>query len=126
MKWFFKVLNQDAAFSGRARRKEFWMFVLFYYIFAFAIFLLDSLLVYALSWYNSSYILTFYVLAMIIPWITVSVRRMHDVGYTGWMIFVSFIPIIGTVWYLLLMIKDGDPAENKYGPNPKLQPTTLV
>ncbi len=119
MRWFLKVLNQDAAFSGRARRKEYWMFALFFFLFALILLTVDSILITFIHWYDFEYITTLYFFAMIIPWITVSVRRMHDVGYSGWMIFISLIPIVGTIWYLMLMIKDGDSAQNKYGQNPK-------
>lgn len=61
----------------------------------------------------------FYILAMLIPSIAVSVRRLHDIGKSGWMLLIYFIPLIGSIWLLILFLTDSEPGENKYGPNPK-------
>jgi uncharacterized membrane protein YhaH (DUF805 family) len=58
-------------------------------------------------------------LAVIIPGIAVSVRRLHDVGKSGWFLFIGLIPIIGAIWLLVLFCTDGNPGVNEYGPNPK-------
>jgi uncharacterized membrane protein YhaH (DUF805 family) len=60
-----------------------------------------------------------YVLAILIPGLAVAVRRLHDVGKSGWMILISLIPLIGAIWLLVLMVTDSNPGENQYGPNPK-------
>jgi uncharacterized membrane protein YhaH (DUF805 family) len=60
-----------------------------------------------------------YGLALLIPGLAVSVRRLHDIGKSGWMILLNLIPLIGTIWILVLMIRDSTPGENEYGPNPK-------
>jgi uncharacterized membrane protein YhaH (DUF805 family) len=60
-----------------------------------------------------------YTLVILIPAIAVGVRRLHDVGKTGWMLLVAFIPIIGFIWLLVLFVTDSDQGSNKYGPNPK-------
>lgn len=86
MNWYLKVLRQYADFSGRARRKEYWMFFLFNMIFAIAAVVLDNLFGIAFEdiGYGPIYIL--YMLAVAIPGLALSVRRLHDVGKSGWMI----------------------------------------
>ena len=67
--------------------------------------------------YGIIYVL--YALVMFIPYIAVSVRRLHDVGKSGWMFFILLIPIIGAIWFLVLLVTDSNPGENPYGTNPK-------
>jgi len=118
MKWYLKVLTNYADFSGRARRQEYWMFVLFNIIFTFVAIALDNLLGIAfLEFYGAIYLI--YMLAMIIPSLAVMVRRLHDVGKSGWWILISFIPIVGSIWLLVLFFTDSVPGENEWGPNPK-------
>ncbi len=116
MNWYLKVLRQYADFNGRARRTEFWMFVLFNLIFSLVANVLDYM-------FGTMYVFSgIYGLAMIIPSLAVSVRRLHDVNKSGWMILVSLIPIIGIIWLLVLDVTEGTPGENSYGANPKEEP----
>ncbi len=119
MKWYFKVLKQYADFSGRARRKEYWMFVLFNMVFSFAAMILDHILgiVIETAGYDPFYIL--YSLAVFIPSLAVGVRRLHDIGKSGWMWLIVFIPIVGAIWLIALMTFDSKPGANKWGDNPK-------
>lgn len=120
MNWYLKVLKQYADFSGRARRAEYWMFVLFNFIFALVAAILDNILGLTIGEgvpYGVFYML--YGLVVLIPGLAVSVRRLHDVGKSGWMILLSIIPIVGAIWLLVLMVTDSKPGENQYGPNPK-------
>lgn len=123
MYWYLKVLKQYADFKGRARRKEYWMFQLMNFMITMLIVL--AIVMSSISYEDSIikalliFILILYAIATIIPSIAVSVRRLHDVGKSGWMYCVSFIPFIGGIWLLVLMITDGDIYENEYGPNPK-------
>jgi len=120
MKWYLKVLKQYADFSGRARRKEYWMFFLFNMIFAFIAMILDNLFGLIISPeipYGAFYIL--YALAVFIPGLAVMVRRLHDVGKSGWMFLIALIPIIGAIWLLVLLATDSAIGTNKWGNNPK-------
>lgn len=119
MKWYLKVLKQYADFSGRARRKEYWMFVLFNMIFVFAAIILDNLLGTTIGILPYGLIYILYVLAMIIPNLAVTVRRLHDIGKGGGWIFIAFIPIVGAIWLLVLLCKDGEAGDNRFGSNPK-------
>ncbi|HET53630.1 MAG TPA: DUF805 domain-containing protein [Ignavibacteria bacterium] len=119
MNWYFKVLKQYADFSGRARRKEYWMFVLFNMIFAIVAMILDNVLGIAMEGIGYGPLYGLYVLAMLIPGLAVAVRRLHDVGKSGWMILIALIPLVGAIWLLVLMVTDSNPGENQYGQNPK-------
>ena len=119
MNWYLSVLKKYAVFSGRARRKEYWMFFLFNIIFAFVAMILDNALGTAIegSGYGLIYIL--YTLAVLLPGIAVSVRRLHDVGKSGWFLLIILIPFVGAIWFLVLACTDGNPGKNAYGANPK-------
>jgi len=103
----------------RARRKEFWMYTLFNMIFAVVAFILDSILGIGIEGIGYGPLYLIYSLVVFIPGLAVLVRRLHDVGKSGWMFFISLIPLIGAIWLLVLMLTESNPGENKYGPNPK-------
>ena len=119
MNWYLKVLKQYVDFNGRARRKEYWMFILFNAIFASAAMVLDNVLGIAMEGIGYGPLYGLYVLALIIPSIAVGVRRLHDIGKSGWMMLISLIPLIGGIWLLVLFVTDGNLGENEYGANPK-------
>ena len=119
MDWYLKVLKQYADFNGRARRKEYWMFVLFNIIFGIIAMVLDNVLGLAMDSMGYGPIYLLYVVVLIIPGIAVSVRRLHDLGKSGVMLFLVLIPIIGAIWLFILFLKEGEEGENEYGPDPK-------
>ena len=119
MNWYLKVLKQYADFSGRARRKEYWMFVLFNMIFTIVAMILDNVLGIAMEGIGYGPLYGLYALAMLIPGLAVAVRRLHDVGKSGLMILIALIPLIGSIWLLVLMVTDSNAGENQYGQNPK-------
>lgn len=121
MNWYLTALKKYAVFSGRSRRKEYWMFCLFSFIFAIAAMALDAVLGTTVGM-GYGVIYAVYALAVLIPSIAVSVRRLHDVGKSGWFILIGFIPIIGAIWLIILVCSDSEPGVTKYGPNPKLLP----
>ena len=113
MKEYIDVLKKWKDFDGRARRREYWMFVLFMAIFAIVAGIIDAILG------TICVFVGIYYLAMLLPMIAVSKRRMHDIGKSGWWLFITFVPVIGSLWYLFLTIQDGQPGSNQYGENPK-------
>ena len=119
MNWYLEVLKKYAVFSGRARRKEYWMYVLFNVIFAVAAMILDNVLGLAIKdvGYGPLYIL--YALATLIPGIAVSARRLHDIGKSGWYLLLAFIPCVGAIILLIFDVTAGDIGDNQYGPDPK-------
>jgi uncharacterized membrane protein YhaH (DUF805 family) len=127
MEWYLKVIKNYAGFNGRARRKEYWMFALFNLIFITVAAILDNILgtTFKIDMGSQSmnlpygYLYVLYALAIVIPGLAVAVRRLHDVGKSGWMILIAFIPIVGAIWLLVLMVTDSNFGENKYGANPK-------
>ena len=119
MNWYLTVLKKYAEFSGRARRKEYWMFVLFNIIFFIVAIILDNILGTAIENVGYGLFYFLYGLAVIIPSLAVTVRRLHDTGKSGWWIFISLIPLIGGIWLLILLVTDSQPGENPYGPSPK-------
>ncbi|MNR34825.1 Inner membrane protein YhaI [compost metagenome] len=64
-------------------------------------------------------LLMLYGLGTMVPSLAVSVRRMHDIGKSGWTIFVAMIPLVGPIWILVLFFTEGDRGENYYGTDPK-------
>tara|TARA_B100001079_G_scaffold32867_1_gene24757 strand:+ start:167 stop:571 length:405 start_codon:yes stop_codon:yes gene_type:complete len=119
MEWYIKVINSYSDFNGRARRKEYWMFTLWNIIFALLASLLDYSfgIVYPLVGYGPLYIA--YALFVLVPGIAVTVRRLHDIGKSGWMYLVAFIPIAGWIWLLILFVTEGNEGNNAYGEDPK-------
>ncbi len=121
MNWYLKVLKEHYAdFSGRARRQEYWMFVLFQFIFAIIAVILDSILGLSFSpLIPYGWIYLIFILATLIPSLAIAVRRLHDVGKSGWFYFICLIPLIGSIWLLVLFCTDGESNPNKWGNNPK-------
>jgi uncharacterized membrane protein YhaH (DUF805 family) len=119
MNWYLSVLKKYAVFSGRARRKEYWMFVLFTIIFAILAMIVDKLIGTTIKGLPYGAIYIIYSLAVLLPCLAVGVRRLHDTGRSGWFLFINLIPFVGFIWLLVLMCLDGTPGENKYGANPK-------
>ncbi|MDE0773832.1 MAG: DUF805 domain-containing protein [Ulvibacter sp.] len=119
MNWYLKALNQYADFNGRARRKEYWMFFLFNMVFATVALLIDIAAGTANLDSGSGVFQGIYSLAVLIPGLAVGVRRLHDVGKSGWMLLIALIPIIGAIWLLVLMVTDSKEGTNKWGENPK-------
>lgn len=119
MSWYLKVLRQYTEFSGRARRKEYWFFVLFNFLVAFALGLVDAGLG---LWSQASgvgLLSGLYSLAVLLPGLAVSIRRLHDTGRSGWWLLIGLIPLIGILVLLVFYVLDGDSGKNQYGPDPK-------
>ncbi|WP_410769939.1 DUF805 domain-containing protein [Fontibacillus sp. BL9] len=113
MEWYLKVLQNYVGFQGRARRKEYWMFVLFNFIISFVLGFISGLL-------NLPNVLGYlYALAVLIPSIALVFRRLHDTGKSGWWALISFVPVAGAIILLVFMCLDSDEGTNQYGPNPK-------
>ncbi|MEM8527536.1 MAG: DUF805 domain-containing protein [Bacteroidota bacterium] len=119
MNWYLKVLNNYAKFKGRARRQEYWIFVLFNMIFAFVTIILDHLFGLIFDGLDWGYLCIIYVLIVLLPGLAVSVRRLHDIGKSGWFLLLALLPLIGSVWLLALLTTEGNIGDNRYGECPK-------
>ncbi len=117
MHWYLKGLRNYAVFSGRARRTEYWMFGLFYLIFAIVLGIIESIL--GIGGEGGGLLSGLFLLAMLIPSIAVTFRRLHDTDRSGWWLFIALVPLIGTIILLIFMVHDSQSGENRYGPNPK-------
>ena len=113
MEWYLKVVRDNYAnFDGRASRQEYWMFFLFNVIFAFVEGFVDG-------FFGLGFLYLLYVLALFIPGLAVGVRRLHDVGKSGWFLLISFIPFLCAIWLLVLFASKSNPCKNQYGAEPK-------
>ena len=119
MYWYIKVLKNYAVLAGRARRQEYWMFVLVNIVISIALRLIDTAVLDA-SLEGVGPLYGIYGLGVMVPSITVTVRRLHDIGKSGWYLLLAFIPIIGGIWLVVLTCLDSQPGDNQYGPSPKM------
>lgn len=118
MNWYIKVLKHYAVFSGRARRKEYWFFVLFNSIVALALLIIDQQAGNYDPESNTGLLNSIYSLLVLIPSIAVSVRRLHDTDRSGWWLLLLFIPIVGWLVILLFLVFKGSDGENRFGNDP--------
>ena len=105
MNFYLKVLQNYATFNGRARRSEYWYFFLFNVIISIAVSIIGGML-------EMAFLGNIYSLAVLIPSIAVGVRRMHDVGKSGWFLLIP-------IYNIILAVTEGEKGENQYGPDPK-------
>lgn len=111
--WFIKCIKNYVNFSGRARRKEYWFFRLTIFLLTLAIVFVES----ALG--TDGIFLGLFLLATFLPDLAVTVRRLHDVGRSGWWLSIVFVPIIGAILILIWFVTEGQKNENLYGSSPK-------
>lgn len=124
MEWWLKCIKNYVNFEGRARRKEYWMFYLFNVIFILILSIIDRLLkteytISELFELKRGIFESIYLLFIILPNLAVAVRRLHDVGKSGFFILINFIPIAGQIWFIALLCTEGQEFTNEYGPDPK-------
>lgn len=121
MNWYLKVLKEYVNFKGRARRKEYWMFILVNFIISLILTVVDNLLIHSLGFptLGAYGILTMiYMLGVLLPNLGVLVRRLHDVGKSGYWFFIAFIPLVGAIILLIFLCTPSQKGENKWGPSP--------
>ncbi len=125
MKWYLEPFRKYATFEGRARRKEFWQFVLFVFLVNAVLALFDRMT----GTYSESTEVGLlggvFSLFVLIPSIALTVRRLHDTGRAGWWFLIYLIPVIGAIVMLVFMVLDTQPETNQYGPSPKAGDSTL-
>lgn len=119
MQWYLGVLKQYAVFKGRARRKEYWFFILFNLIASLLLTVVDFMTGSLDAELGIGLLSGLYSLAVLIPSLAVTVRRLHDTGRTGWWLLIGLIPLIGAIVLLVFMLLDSQPGDTEYGANPK-------
>ncbi|MET7692266.1 DUF805 domain-containing protein [Streptomyces sp. NPDC005483] len=112
MNYFLDVLKKYAVFSGRARRKEYWMYTLFVTIIYIVLAVIGAVA-------KQAWIPIIFYVAILLPSLAVLVRRLHDTGRSGWWVLFGLVPLAGGITLLVFTCLDGEPGENKFGPNPK-------
>lgn len=113
MEWYLNVLKNYAQFRGRARRKELWMFFLVNLIISFAIAIVETMLG------GPGYLTTIYSLAVFIPTLAVSARRLHDTDRSAWWLLIGLIPLLGFLILLVFYVLEGTAGDNSHGADPK-------
>ncbi|QPQ56203.1 DUF805 domain-containing protein [Allosphingosinicella flava] len=130
MEWMLLPLKRYAEFSGRSRRKEYWMFTLFLFLVNIAAGLVLSLVMGGAAMSDgdggimaalggSLLLLAILGLVFLIPSIAVGVRRLHDQDKSGWFLLLGLIPYLGAIVLIVMMCLSGTPGPNRYGPDPK-------
>lgn len=104
-------LNQYVGFYGRAPRSEYWWFMLFQVIVAVATMIIDGIL-------GTMFINVLASLALLLPTLAVTIRRLHDTDRSGWWIFIALVPLIGFIVLLVFYLQRGTEGQNSHGPNP--------
>lgn len=117
MNWYLNVLkNNYCNFSGRARREEYWMFVLFNVIFSLAASVIDFILA---SIIGISFVGTLYSLAVLVPGLALEFRRLHDIDKSAWWLLIALVPVVGAIVLFVFSVLPGTVGDNKYGADPK-------
>lgn len=119
MNWYLEALRNYANFYGRARRKEYWFFTLFNFIIAFVLGFVDGIFGTFSPEAGIGLLGGIYALAVLIPGIAVSVRRLHDTERSGWWLLIALIPLVGAIVLIVFLVQDGKAGSNKFGENPK-------
>ena len=118
MNWYLEVLKKYAVFNGRARRKEYWYFALFNVVVGIVLTLIDRMIGTSNAESGLGLLSGIYTLAVMVPSIAVSVRRLHDTDRSGWWLLLGLVPLVGSIILLVFFLQDSKP-DNQYGPNPK-------
>ncbi|WP_371537035.1 DUF805 domain-containing protein [Streptomyces sp. NBC_01023] len=113
MNWYLDVLKNYVGFSGRARRQEYWMFTLF------SIIISVVLAIISMAVLDSNWLSGLYTLAVLLPTLAVTVRRLHDTGRSGGWIFIALVPLVGWIILLVFLVLEGERQSNSHGPDPK-------
>jgi uncharacterized membrane protein YhaH (DUF805 family) len=115
------VFTQYVGFSGRARRSEFWYF----YLFTILLSIVASIVQRAMTNSTNGIVTTIIGLAIILPYLAVAVRRLHDTSRSGWWLLIGLIPVIGTIVLIVFWVQDSH-GDNQYGPSPKAVGSTAA
>lgn len=119
MEWVFAAFKRTFEIRGRSRRKEYWLYTLFIIVMTIILLVVDS----AFELYideDTGMLSTLFLLATFITSFTVTIRRFHDIGKSGWWILLNFIPFIGTIVIFVFTVLNSEAKTNAYGEDPKM------
>jgi uncharacterized membrane protein YhaH (DUF805 family) len=127
MSWYVLAWQRATDFSGRSRRKEYWYFnlingIIFIFLFLFAV-PFDKNEKPAMLPLGLMFM---YSLVLLVPSLSVIIRRLHDIGKSGWWYFISFIPLIGGIILFVFTLLDSEPCANQWGLDPKASERTII
>jgi uncharacterized membrane protein YhaH (DUF805 family) len=119
MEWATLPLKRYADFTGRSRRKEYWMFTLLCVVVAIVLSVIEGILGLSgvIGYYGPLTLL--FLLGILVPSIAVGIRRLHDTDRSGWWILISFVPFVGGLILLVFYVLEGTKGPNQYGADPK-------
>jgi uncharacterized membrane protein YhaH (DUF805 family) len=118
MQWYLKVLRQYADFTGRARRREFWMFTLISALVSIVLALVDAA-IFGTRSSGTGFLGAVYGLAVLVPTLAVGARRLHDTDRSGWWQLIGIVPVVGIIVLIVFWARAGQPAPNRFGSDPK-------
>lgn len=119
MNWYLGVLKKYAEFNGRARRREYWIFQLFNFLVVFVLVIVDAASGNFSDLFGLGLLSGLYLLAVLLPCIAVSVRRLHDTDRSGWWVLLAGVPFVGAIVLIIFFLLDGTPGKNRFGESPK-------
>ncbi len=122
MNWFLQAIRHKyATFAGRAQRKEYWFFVLWYCVFYLGLLQADALLMRgsADAPFGAGPLSAIFAVATLLPAAAITVRRLHDTGRSGWWALIGLVPLIGDLVIVVFAVQAGEPGPNRYGPDPR-------
>jgi len=127
MSWYLLAWQRATDFSGRSRRKEYWYFnlinvvvFLFFFLFAVPFGEQEKPSMIPLS------LMFLYAVVVFVPSLSVTIRRLHDIGKSGWWYFIAFVPLIGGIILFVFTLFDSEPSANEWGLDPKASERILV
>ena len=112
---YFTVLRKYIVFAGRASRKEFWMFVLVNLIISLIFSILTRIPILRVIFWI---VFILFSLAVLLPGITLGIRRLHDINLSGWLMLLCLIPVVNVIFVFLLCVIEGNQYDNQYGATP--------
>ncbi|AFJ45577.1 DUF805 domain-containing protein [Shimwellia blattae] len=118
MDWYLKVIRNYLGFSGRARRKEYWMFILVNLILSAVLGIIDNITGMKISG-DQPLLTTLYGLFIFLPYWAVLFRRLHDTDRSAWWLLLLIIPVVGWLIIFVFSCQAGTSGDNRYGPSPK-------
>lgn len=122
MHWYMDVLKKYTVFSGRARRREYWIFALISALILIFLSLIDEMT----GWkvWDEGVLSLVYSIAVFVPTLAVLVRRLHDTDRSGWWVLIALIPLVGAIVLLVFLVLKGNEGDNRFGPDPKAETAT--
>ena len=119
MEWFVEAMRKYAVFKGRARRKEYWWFLLVYILVSVVLTVLDGIIGQYDAQSGMGLLSGLFALGTFLPALAVAVRRLHDTDRSGWWVLITLVPLVGLLVFVFFMARSGTAGDNRFGTDPK-------